>query len=81
MVEAQIAKGDLTVTFPHNLNADIDAAALNGGSVVNQFPALKVRDDRNPFTDQHIDARVGNGGVPIKLTTGNGTVTLKSPAL
>lgn len=81
MVEAQVAKGDLTVTFPLNLNADIDASALNGGSVVNEFPSLKIRDDRIPFTERSISARVGNGGVPIKLTTGNGTVKLKSPKL
>ncbi len=79
MVEVQIAKGNLSAQFPQNLNADVDASALNGGSVVNEFPALKVRDERVPFTERSIAARVGNGGAPIKFSTGNGVVTLKAP--
>lgn len=80
MLEIQLAKGNMNLWLPQNLSADIDATALNGGTVVVKTEQLTPRDKRIPFTDSAIKARSGNGGVPFKLTVGSGTLSLMNPA-
>ncbi len=78
MVDIQLGTGNMNLWLPTTLSADIDATALNGGSVVVKTDQLKPRDKRVPFTETAIKARSGNGGVPFKLTVGTGTLSLLS---
>lgn len=76
MIDVQLAKGDMNIWLPATLSADIDATVASGGRVAVETKQLRPRDKRSPFTDTLIKARSGNGGVPFKLTAGNGTINL-----
>lgn len=78
VVEIQVASGDMNVTLPANLSAELDAAILRTGKIENTFPGLKPRVRTAVFTDKSIAAKAGNGGVPVKFTVGDGTLTIKS---
>ena len=73
----QVAKGNLNVRLPSNMSADIDAAILRTGSIENTLPDLKPRDRKAQFTEKSIIAKAGVGGVPIKFTVGDGTLTIE----
>jgi len=75
-LDVQIAKGDMSVVLPANLNAEIDATVLRTGKIENLITGLKPRVRKVEFTDRSIVAKAGNGGVPIKLTVGDGTLKL-----
>lgn len=77
-LDVQIAKGDLSATFPANLSAELDAVILRTGKIDNQIKGLKPRVRQAVFTDKSIIAKAGNGGAPIKLTVGDGKLKLAS---
>jgi len=76
-IEASVVAGDLSITIPENLSGEIDASILRNGTILNQIPALKVRDRKLPFTEKLVQARAGAGGPAIKLTVGDGSLWLK----
>ena len=75
--EIQLAKGEMNVNLPPNLNADVDAEILRIGSIENLFPALKPL-ERTKFSPTKIQARAGNGGAVLLFTVGDGTLRLRS---
>ena len=77
-LDVQIAKGNLSATFPANLSAELDAVILRTGLIDNRIKGLKPRIRQAVFTDKSIVAKAGNGGAPIKLTVGDGTLKLAS---
>ena len=76
LVNIQVAAGDLNVHLPPNLSADLDAVVLRTGSIENNFPDLKPRDRKVPFTERAIIAKAGVGGVSLKFSVGDGTLRL-----
>lgn len=76
-IDAQVATGDISITLPAKLSADIDAAILRTGEIANTFATLKPRDRKVPFTDKLIRAKAGAGGISIKLSVGDGSLYLQ----
>ncbi len=72
----QVGSGDISVHLPSTQSADIDAIVLRSGAITNDFPDLKPRDRKAPFTDKTILAKAGTGGPPIKLGVGDGTIKI-----
>ncbi len=76
LIDVQVANGSLTAHLPRALSADLTAVILRTGSIKNELTTLKPRVRNIPFTDRGIAARAGNGGTAVKLTVGDGTLTL-----
>lgn len=74
--DIQVAKGDLSVSLPSVLNAEIDAVVLRTGSIENTIADLKPRDRKVAFTDRNIAAKAGVGGSAMKFTVGDGKMRL-----
>lgn len=71
-----VGSGDLNVSLPSNLSAEIDATILKTGSISNELTDLKPRDRKVAFTERSIVAKAGVGGSPLKFTVGDGTMKL-----
>jgi DUF4097 and DUF4098 domain-containing protein YvlB len=71
-VKVETVNGSITITLPAKLDADVNARAVTG-SVQSEFP-LAVS---SGMLGKHVAGRVGAGGVPINLTTVNGSIELK----
>lgn len=64
--------GSVAVALPGNANADVHGSTVNG-SVQSDFP-LQVS---GKFVGRNINGRLGNGGPELKLSTVNGSITLR----
>lgn len=78
-IDIQVAKGELNVQAPANLNADLNLSVLRTGKIENNFQNLKPR-DKSKFSDTAMSARAGVGGARLNFTVGDGTLRLISPA-
>ena len=74
--DIQLATGIMTVQFPPNLSAYVDAQVLRTGQIENSYDILKPR-DRKKFTDKLINAKAGNGGAQLSFTVGDGTLKIQ----
>jgi len=72
-----VGTGELNVSLPSNMSAEIDATILKTGSITNDLPDLKPRDRKVAFTDRSILAKAGVGGAPLKFMMGDGTMKLE----
>ena len=75
--DIQIATGELNVTMPPDMNAEINAEILRTGQIENSFQALKPREQKK-FTEKAMQARAGAGGAKFLFTVGEGNLRLKS---
>jgi hypothetical protein len=75
-VDIQLAKGDMTVTLPAAINAEVDATILRTGKIDNGFTSFKPRVRKVEFTDKSIIAKAGVGGTTLKFTVGDGTLKI-----
>jgi hypothetical protein len=73
--EIQVARGNLNVWLPNNLNADLTAKVLRTGKIDNSYKLLKPM-RRTKITDHAMLARAGNGGASLKFTVGDGILTI-----
>jgi hypothetical protein len=64
--------GGITVEVPDDLNADIEAATVNG-DIETDFPITV----RGRFMNRRMSGRVGNGGRTLDLETVNGSIRLR----
>lgn len=64
--------GDVEVTLPANISADVSASSVNGG-ISTDFP-LTVS---GQFGPRSIKGRIGGGGRELKVSTVNGKIALK----
>lgn len=74
--DISVGNGDLNVSLPSNMSAEIDATVLRDGSIENLIPGLKPRDRKVVFTEKLIVAKAGVGGSPMKFTVGAGKMRL-----
>jgi hypothetical protein len=77
--DVQLSSGELNVTMPPDMNADLNAEILRTGQIENSFKTLKPR-DRAKLTEKLIQATAGAGGARFLFTVGDGTLRLKSAA-
>lgn len=75
--DIQLAGGELNVTMPPDMNAEINAEILRTGQIEHSFSALKPL-DRSKFTEKAIRARAGAGGATFLFKVGTGVLRLKS---
>lgn len=72
-VDVQVARGDLNVTVPPSLNADLDFSVLRTGKIENKFENLTPR-DKTKFSENSMSARAGVGGAKLAFTVGDGVL-------
>lgn len=75
-IDVQMARGNLSVLFPPNLNANVNASILRTGQIENAYDFLKPRESRTKFTDKSIAAKSGGGGAQMNFTVGDGILKL-----
>jgi hypothetical protein len=75
-IDMALNYGSMSVHLPWNLSGELDATILRTGQIENGLTELKPRDRKVPISDKLIAARAGNGGVPMKFTVGDGTLSL-----
>lgn len=73
--DIQLASGRLNLMLPPAFDGEVNAEVIKTGSVENRYEGLKPR-PRSPFTPRSVAGKAGNGGVEIRLTVGDGTVTI-----
>lgn len=78
-IDVQVAKGELNVQTPMNLNADLDLTVLRTGKIENNLQNLKPR-DKSKFSETAMSARAGVGGARLNFTIGDGTLRVGPPA-
>ena len=76
--DVSLNTGDMSVQLPNGMNAEVDATILRNGKIENGYAGLKPRVRKAEFTEKLIEAKAGVGGVPLKFTVGDGTLTLSS---
>ncbi|MEP6947277.1 MAG: hypothetical protein ABJA02_15265 [Acidobacteriota bacterium] len=76
-IDVSLAKGTMAVHLPINLSAELDATILKAGKIENAFTTFKPRTRTVPFTDMSVIAKAGSGGVSMKFTVGDGTLSLR----
>lgn len=74
-VDVQLVSGEMNVSFPSNMHAEIDASILRTGTLENGLKNLKPA-DRTGFTERRVVGKAGNGGAALKFTVGDGTLNL-----
>lgn len=74
--DVAMTNGTMKLRLPAGLNAEFEAAILRTGTIENTFTELKPKVKKIPFTDKSISARAGNGGIPLKFTVGDGTMSI-----
>jgi hypothetical protein len=78
LIDVSLAGGTMDVRLPANLSAELDASILRTGKIENRLSGLKPRTRTVQFTERSIMARAGSGGVPMRFTVGDGTLTLRN---
>jgi hypothetical protein len=76
--DVQLASGEMRVTLPNGMNAEVDATILRTGKIENSYVGFKPRVRKAEFTDKSIVAKSGIGGIPLKFTVGDGTLKITS---
>lgn len=77
--DIQLASGDMSVELPPSLNAEVDATILRTGKIDNSYAEFKPRARKGEFTDKSVVAKAGTGGIALKFTVGDGTLTIAGP--
>lgn len=75
-IDLQLAKGDMHIAMPPDMNAEIDATILRTGSIKNNYAGLKPKVRKAEFTDRAILAKSGLGGPVLKFAVTDGTIEL-----
>jgi hypothetical protein len=74
--DVQLAAGDMNISLPPGLNAEIDASILRSGSIENLYGEMSPRTRKEVFTEKLIAAKAGVGGVPLKFIVGDGRMRI-----
>ena len=64
--------GSIYVTVPPSLEADLDMSTVNG-SLTSDFPLML----QGRMNQKHIEAKIGNGGRRVSMSTVNGSIELR----
>ena len=74
--DVSLAYGEMRVQLPRGMNGELDATILRTGKIENEFKELSPRVRKAEFTDKSVVAKSGVGGIQLKFTVGDGTLTL-----
>lgn len=73
--DVQVAKGNLNLWLPKNMNANLTAKVLQTGRIDNSYKLLKPM-RLTKFTEKGMYAKVGNGGAELSFTVGEGMLKI-----
>jgi DUF4097 and DUF4098 domain-containing protein YvlB len=71
--EVSSTNGGVTIEAPSGYSAQVELSTTNGG-LSSDFPITV----QGKFTGKSVNAKIGNGGAPVKARTTNGGISLKS---
>jgi hypothetical protein len=74
--DIRIALGEVTVDLPPGFNGDLDADILRIGQIDNSYGGMEAREQPG-LTPQKLKGRAGSGGALLKVTVGDGRITIK----
>ena len=77
MLNVALSSGTMSVQFPQNLNADLDASILKTGKIESSLENIKPR-NRAKFSEKSIIGRSGSGGAVLAFTVGEGDLKLSN---
>ena len=75
-IRADTTNGTITIAIPTTTNADLSARVTNG-AITHEGLDLQVSESSR----RRLDGRLGAGGIPIRLETTNGAITVKGVAV
>ena len=73
--DIQLASGKLNLMLPPTFDAEVNASVLRTGTVTNGYAPLKPK-PRSSFSEKSVVGKTGNGGVELRMTVGDGSVTI-----
>lgn len=72
-IEYETVNGSITLALPAGVNANLEMRTVNGSVTSEDFPiTVQGRFDR-----KHISGTIGKGGPELRVTTVNGSITLR----
>ena len=74
--DIRMALGDVTVEIPPGFNGDLDADILRTGQIDNSYVGMEAR-EKPGLTPQIVRGRTGAGGALLKVTVGQGRISIK----
>jgi hypothetical protein len=74
--DIRMALGDVTVEIPPGFNGDLDADILRIGQIDNSYLGMEAR-EKPGLTPQILRGRAGAGGALLKVTVGEGRISIK----
>ncbi len=74
--DIRMALGDVTVEIPPGFNGDLDADILRIGQIDNSYLGMEAR-EKPGLTPQILKGRAGAGGALLKVTVGEGRISIK----
>lgn len=75
-IRAETTNGTITISIPPATNANLTARVING-AITHEGLDLQISESSR----RRLDGRLGAGGLPIRLETTNGTITVKGLAV
>jgi len=73
-IALETVNGSIRLAIPEDLQADVSARTVNGNIDVD-FPA-RIHEKRR-FTTKRVEAIINGGGIPIRLETVNGSISIR----
>jgi hypothetical protein len=80
-LDVTTSNGGVSLMMPEGYAANLQAGTVNGGFNTNIASLNLDRDDRGRLTTKTINAPLNGGGAPIRVTTTNGGVQIKTDAV
>jgi hypothetical protein len=71
-----LANGNMRVTLPQNMNAEISMSVLQNGRIENLTSSLRPRRSSDHIGEKSINTKLGNGGASMSFRVGNGNIKI-----
>jgi hypothetical protein len=71
-----LAKGNMKITLPQLMNAEMNASILQSGEIQNFLSSLRLSRNSNQQSGKTLNTKLGNGGASLTFRVGNGTIKI-----
>jgi len=71
-----LANGNMQVTLPQSMNAEISASVLRNGKIENLVSNLRPRRSSDQVSEKTINTKLGSGGASLSFRVGNGIIKI-----
>ncbi len=76
-LDVKTNNGRISLYIPTNFSANVEAGTGNG-KFSSDFEALSIKGKKRKYGSNKVSASINGGGAPIRVTTGNGRVSIHS---